>query len=54
MSLAVSRVGEPDDDEPAGRAGGTGREIEGAILLSPPLHRTTDADLDRWAASESS
>ncbi len=25
--------------------------IEGAILLSPPLHRTTDADLDRWAAS---
>lgn len=26
-------------------------EVEGAILLSPPLHRTTDADLDRWAAS---
>ena len=25
--------------------------VEGAILLSPPLHRTTDADLDRWAAS---
>ena len=25
--------------------------IEWAILLSPPLHRTTDADLDRWAAS---
>jgi len=25
--------------------------IEGAILLSPPLYRTTDADLDRWAAS---
>ena len=25
--------------------------IEGAILLSPPLHRATDADLDRWAAS---
>jgi uncharacterized protein len=25
--------------------------IEGVILLSPPLHRTTDADLDRWAAS---
>jgi alpha/beta superfamily hydrolase len=24
--------------------------IEGAILLSPPLHRTSDADLDRWAA----
>ncbi|GAA2524978.1 hypothetical protein FB389_1941 [Rarobacter incanus] len=22
--------------------------IEGAILLSPPLHRATDADLDRW------
>ncbi len=25
--------------------------IEGATLLSPPLHRTTDADLDRWATS---
>ena len=25
--------------------------IEGAILLSPPLHRATDADLDRWAAA---
>lgn len=24
--------------------------IEGAILLSPPLHRATDADLDRWTA----
>lgn len=24
--------------------------IEGAILLSPPLHRATDEDLDRWAA----
>ncbi|SNS52248.1 hypothetical protein SAMN06309944_0633 [Micrococcales bacterium KH10] len=23
--------------------------INGAILLSPPLHRATDADLDRWA-----
>lgn len=22
--------------------------IEGAILLSPPLHRATDADLERW------
>ncbi len=30
---------------------GAGSGIEGAILLSPPLHRTTDADLDRWAAS---
>jgi alpha/beta superfamily hydrolase len=29
-----------------------GREIDGAILLSPPLHRPTDADLDRWTASE--
>ncbi len=26
-------------------------EVEGAILLSPPLHRAVDADLDRWAAS---
>ena len=25
--------------------------IEGAILLSPPLRRPTDADLDRWAAA---
>ena len=28
-----------------------GAEIEGAILLSPPLRRAGDADLDRWAAS---
>jgi uncharacterized protein len=25
--------------------------VEGAILLSPPLHRAADADLDDWAAS---
>ena len=25
--------------------------VEGAILLSPPLRYSTDADLDRWAAS---
>lgn len=24
--------------------------VEGAILLSPPLHRANDADLDAWAA----
>ncbi|MFI6604556.1 alpha/beta hydrolase [Nonomuraea sp. NPDC050536] len=24
--------------------------VEGAILLSPPLHRATDADLDAWTA----
>jgi uncharacterized protein len=29
----------------------SGAEIEGAILLSPPLRRAGDADLDRWAAS---
>lgn len=23
--------------------------VEGAVLLSPPLHRATDSDLDRWA-----
>ncbi|WP_418276296.1 alpha/beta hydrolase [Isoptericola jiangsuensis] len=28
---------------------GADPSIEGAILLSPPLHRATDADLDRWA-----
>ncbi|MFC7326926.1 alpha/beta hydrolase [Marinactinospora rubrisoli] len=26
-------------------------EVAGAILLSPPLHRATDADLDVWARS---
>jgi pimeloyl-ACP methyl ester carboxylesterase len=26
-------------------------EIEGAILLSPPLRRAGDADLDRWAVA---
>jgi uncharacterized protein len=26
-------------------------QVEGAILLSPPLKRATDADLDRWAGS---
>ena len=26
-------------------------EVEGAILLSPPLRRATDADLDVWAAA---
>jgi uncharacterized protein len=25
--------------------------VQGAILLSPALHRASDADLDRWAAS---
>jgi len=25
--------------------------VDGAILLSPPLHRAGDADLDAWAAS---
>jgi hypothetical protein len=25
-------------------------QIEGAVLLSPPLHRAGDADLDAWAA----
>ena len=29
----------------------SGAAIEGAILLSPPLRRAGDADLDRWAAS---
>ncbi|HEY2550386.1 MAG TPA: alpha/beta hydrolase [Streptosporangiaceae bacterium] len=26
-------------------------EVQGAILISPPLRRAGDADLDRWAAS---
>lgn len=29
---------------------GADPSVEGAILLSPPLHRATDEDLDRWAA----
>ncbi|WP_369044799.1 alpha/beta hydrolase [Sinomonas sp. P10A9] len=27
-----------------------GDQIDGAVLLSPPLHRAVDADLDAWAA----
>jgi len=30
---------------------GAGMAVEGAILLSPALHRAGDADLDAWAAS---
>jgi hypothetical protein len=30
---------------------GSDPAVEGAILLSPPLHQAADADLDRWAAS---
>ena len=30
---------------------GRGPAVEGAILLSPPLRYSTDADLDAWAAS---
>ncbi len=30
---------------------GTDPAVEGAILISPALHRAGDADLDRWAAS---
>jgi uncharacterized protein len=30
---------------------GNDPDVEGAILLSPPLRRTGDADLDAWAAS---
>jgi uncharacterized protein len=40
--------------DPAGHGGATPLAppgIEGAILLSPPLRRAGDADLDRWAAS---
>jgi hypothetical protein len=50
-----------DSEAGAGIEGGRGIEggqgtqgssgIEGAILLSPPLRRAGDADLDRWAAS---
>lgn len=30
---------------------GLAHPVEGAILLSPPLHRTTDAELAAWAGS---
>ena len=30
---------------------GAGMDVEGAILLSPALHRAGDADLDAWAAA---
>ena len=30
---------------------GSDKEIVGAILLSPPLHRATDLDLDRWVGN---
>ncbi len=30
---------------------GADQEVEGAILLSPPLHRATEADMVRWAAT---
>ena len=30
---------------------GSGLDVDGAILLSPPLHRAQDADLDAWAAA---
>jgi uncharacterized protein len=29
---------------------GSGLDVAGAVLLSPPLHRATDPDLDAWAA----
>jgi alpha/beta superfamily hydrolase len=31
---------------------GLDQPVEGAILLSPPLRRTSDAELARWAASD--
>jgi len=31
---------------------GRDHEVEGAILLSPPLHRATDADLSAWRGDE--
>jgi hypothetical protein len=34
-----------------GASGPVAEQTEGAVLLSPPLHRATDADLDVWASS---
>ena len=31
---------------------GSDKDIVGAILLSPPLHRATDLDLDRWVGNQ--
>jgi hypothetical protein len=46
-------LGDPAGATATGTGAGsrTGAGSEGAILLSPPLIRTTDADLDRWGAS---
>src|SRR6185437_9219935 len=33
------------------RLWGNDPAVEGAILVSPPLHRAGDAELDAWAAS---
>lgn len=30
---------------------GADLDVEGAVLMSPPLHRATASDLERWAAS---
>ena len=56
-STGASRPGCPGSGCWAGRSapnwrcGGALTGVEGAILLSPPLRRATDADLDAWAAS---
>ena len=31
---------------------GSDKDIVGAILLSPPLHRATELDLDRWVGNQ--
>ena len=50
LALRWGLDGEAGDG--TGREGSGGSEgIEGAILLSPPLRRAGDADLDRWAAA---
>ena len=53
----AASAGLPHIDLLGGRSAPSGAEygalppVEGAILLSPPLHRATDEDLDTWAAS---
>jgi hypothetical protein len=48
----VLRHGLPDASRSGGHAGSDPLDhVVGAILLSPPLRFSTDADLDRWAGS---
>jgi alpha/beta superfamily hydrolase len=48
--LGAAKAGKAEEAGEAAEAAGEAA-VQGAILLSPPLRRAGDADLDRWAAS---